>query len=247
MGSSTYRDREENLRRLLFHLIPLLKRQGIAHYDVHLVEQGADGPFNKGRLYNAAFSYLMRTSQPNCLIFHGKQLLPLVFFSLSLSPSAVDLIPEDPANLDSCSSHADHPIDMSAQVRSHLDGSSSHIYPFLIGGEDDDLDLRFFAKGICVQRPSSGSCYAASHSTQKHNEQRFQLLFDAVLEQDVDGLNTIDRLTQAVHVRRYPLVNWITEVDRFDPKPQSSSDLLFTSRSYRYSSIDTDLHGSSRS
>ena len=174
------------------------------------MEQAADGPLNKVRLYNAAFSYLMRTSQLNCLIFHGKQLLSLVFFSLSLSHSAVDLIPEDPVNLYSCSSHADHPIHMSAQVRSHLNGSSSHIYPFLIGGEDDDLGLRFFAKGICVQRPSAGSSYAAAHSTQKHNEQRFQLLFDAVLEQDVDGLNTID------------------------PKPQLSSDLLFTSRSSIY-------------
>ena len=67
-----YRDREENLRNLLFNLVPFLNRQRISNYKIFLVEQAALGPFNKGRLYNVAFSHLMNTYKPTCVIFHGK-------------------------------------------------------------------------------------------------------------------------------------------------------------------------------
>lgn len=80
-----YRDREENLRRLLFHLIPLLEKQGLPQYEIYLIEQGTNGPFNKGRLYNAAFNYLMRTSKPTCIIFHGKHLFDFFYLFLSFS------------------------------------------------------------------------------------------------------------------------------------------------------------------
>ena len=126
-----------------------------------------------------------------------------------------------------------HPIHMSSQIRFEPNGSYTNIYSFLVGGvliirphifrelngfsnryfhwggEDDDMGLRFLSKGICVQRPINGFYYARSHSIQKRNEQRFQLLFDAVLWQNTDGLTNIDQLTRIDKIEEYPLVTWM--------------------------------------
>lgn len=146
----------------------------------------------------------------------------------------VDLIPENDQNLYSCSGLTDRPIHMSANVRSDLNGGYTTIYPFLVGGvlkirpdtfvrlngysnkyfnwggEDDDIGLRFLSKDICVQRPKDGFYYAHSHSMQIRNQNRFKLLFDAVLRQDTDGLTNINQLATIARVNEYPLINWIS-------------------------------------
>jgi hypothetical protein len=123
---------------------------------------------------------------------------------------------------------------MSANVRFQINGSYTTIYSFLVGGvltirpktlillngysnkyfnwggEDDDMGLRLLAKDICVQRTSNGFYYAASHSHQTRNSNRFTLLFDAVLRQDIDGLSDIEKLAVIDHVYEYPLVTWMT-------------------------------------
>ena len=123
---------------------------------------------------------------------------------------------------------------MSANVRFHVNGSYTKIYSFLVGGvlamrpetfillngysnqyfnwggEDDDMGLRFLAKDVCVQRPEHGYYYVSSHHSQIRNKNRFKVLFDAVLRQDTDGLNDIDKLARIVNVDEYPLVTWIT-------------------------------------
>lgn len=82
----TYRDRKENLRTLLYNLIPLLQRQKINKYKIFIVEQQAIGAFNKGRLYNIGFEHVMKTYKPNCIIFHGIDYFQLTkFSSISLS------------------------------------------------------------------------------------------------------------------------------------------------------------------
>ena len=213
----SYRDREKNLQNLLFNLIPLLQRQKIRNYKIFIIEQHAAGAFNKGRLYNIAFSHIMKAYNPTCVIFHD-----------------ADLIPENDQNLYSCLRVTDHPLHMTANVRFHLNGTYTKIYPFLIGGvltmrpktfrllngysnryfnwggEDDDMGLRFLSKDICAQRPTNGYYYARAHSQQKRNKNRFNLLFDTVLRQDLDGLTDIDQLAVITHVYEYPLVTWMT-------------------------------------
>ncbi|CAF3349864.1 unnamed protein product [Rotaria socialis] len=213
----SYRDREKNLKMLLYNLIPFLERQRIRNYKIFIIEQQASGSFNKGRLYNVAFNHLMRTSKPTCVIFHD-----------------VDLIPENGQNLYSCLSLTHHPLHMSANIHFDINGSYTTIYSFLVGGvlamrpetfirlngysnryfnwggEDDDMGLRFLSKDICVQRPTTGYYYAAFHSIQTRNPNRFKLLFDATLRQDSDGLNNIDQLASVKHQYEYPLVTWIT-------------------------------------
>ena len=145
----------------------------------------------------------------------------------------VDLIPENEFNLYTCMTTIDQPIHMSSQVRFQPTGTYSDIYPFLVGGvlavppdvfrrlngfsnryfdwggEDDDMGLRLLAKDICVQRPVAGFYFAASHEKQKRNQQRFELLSDAVLHGNTDGLNDIDRLAKVVMAVDYPLFQWI--------------------------------------
>jgi len=70
----SYRDRKINLRNLLFNLIPLLQRQNIINYKIFIIEQLTLGAFNKGRLYNIAFSHIMKIYKPTCVIFHGKSI-----------------------------------------------------------------------------------------------------------------------------------------------------------------------------
>ncbi|CAF1079260.1 unnamed protein product [Adineta steineri] len=92
-----YRDREKNLQNLLYNLIPLLQRQSILNYKIFISEQQTLGAFNKGRLNNIAFHYIMKTYKPTCVIFHD-----------------ADLIPENEQNLYTCITSTDHPIHMSA-------------------------------------------------------------------------------------------------------------------------------------
>lgn len=122
---------------------------------------------------------------------------------------------------------------MSANIRYDLDGTYTSIYPFLVGGvlkirpetflllngysneyfnwggEDDDMGLRFLSKNLCVDRSKDGYYYAHSHSQQTRNANRFELLFDAVLRQDIDGLTNIDQLAVISHVDQYPLISWL--------------------------------------
>ena len=69
----SYRDREKNLKILLYNLIPFLQRQNILNYKIFIIEQRTLGAFNKGRLYNIAFHYLMKMYKPTCVIFHGNK------------------------------------------------------------------------------------------------------------------------------------------------------------------------------
>ncbi|CAF3383009.1 unnamed protein product [Rotaria sp. Silwood1] len=208
---------KKNLKTLLYNLLPFLQRQKIFHYKIFIIEQQTLGAFNKGRLYNIAFYHLMKTYKPTCVIFHD-----------------VDLIPENDQNLYSCLTLTDHPLHMSANVRFQIDGSYTTIYPFLVGGvltirpetfillngysnkyfnwggEDDDMGLRFLSKDICVQRPTTGYYYAGSHSSQTRNKNRFKLLFDAALRQDIDGLSNIAQLSRITSTYEYPLVTWLT-------------------------------------
>jgi len=128
---------------------------------------------------------------------------------------------------------------MSANIRFDLTSKYTIIYPFLVGGvlamrprtfkhlngysniyfnwggEDDDIGLRFLAKDMCVQRPTTGYYYARSHSRQTRNQNRFKFLFDAVLRQDTDGLTNIKQLAKITKTVEYSLVTWLS-VDWID-------------------------------
>ncbi|XP_052695362.1 beta-1,4-N-acetylgalactosaminyltransferase bre-4-like isoform X3 [Crassostrea angulata] len=69
-----YRDREKQLRILLSNLHPLLYRQGL-EYRIYVIEQADTKPFNKGMLYNIAYSEA-KTDNHTCFVFHDVDLIP---------------------------------------------------------------------------------------------------------------------------------------------------------------------------
>ncbi|KAF9424596.1 hypothetical protein HW555_000407 [Spodoptera exigua] len=71
-----YRNREENLGIFLNNIHPFLIRQKL-DYQIFVIEQHGNGPFNKGRLYNAGYKEMIKFNKFFCIIFHDLDLLPL--------------------------------------------------------------------------------------------------------------------------------------------------------------------------
>lgn len=103
-----YRDRLANLNAFLYHMHPILKRQGVA-YRVFVVEQVGGGIFNKGIIMNTGFVQAFRLfnlstnisdyyelimanrSKPvmfpfDCFVFHDVDLLPEGNRELTIRP-----------------------------------------------------------------------------------------------------------------------------------------------------------------
>jgi len=153
-----YRDRAANLAFLLRILHPFLQKQNL-DYQIFVVEQSGnkDKLFNKGKLYNVAFS-VVQDMRPdiNCIIFHD-----------------VDLIPEDHRLLYTCNNET--PVHLGAFVDTlgytpmynamvggvlaltkqqylAVNGFSNMYWGW--GGEDDDMGYRILASGFQISRPS---------------------------------------------------------------------------------------------
>jgi hypothetical protein len=112
------RNRQENLNNFLIYMHYYLQKQ-MKSYKIFVIEQINDDKilFNKGRLYNMGFKYIIDNElewEFNCFILHDIDLLPLNF------------------NLEySC---ADMPKHMSIYVKRLSDDSLSPHYRFLTGG-----------------------------------------------------------------------------------------------------------------
>lgn len=111
-----YLNREANLKELMFNLHKFLQRQFI-RYQIFIAEQSnSNDPFNKGRLYNAAFKFILNYSSVykiDCVIFHD-----------------IDLIPESDFNLYQCGSQPRH-LSLMIRKNKHYEKYS---YDFLVGG-----------------------------------------------------------------------------------------------------------------
>lgn len=85
-----YRDRKQHLPILLKNLHPFLMKQQI-EYGIFIVEQSADGNFNRAKLFNIGFVEALKLYDWDCFIFHD-----------------VDLLPMDDRNLYSCPTQPRH-------------------------------------------------------------------------------------------------------------------------------------------
>jgi hypothetical protein len=124
-------NRENNLVDFLFNLHSYLQRKFINYLIVVVEQANSNDDFNKGRLYNAAYSYLASTSfnlSINCVILHD-----------------VDLLPESDFNLYECDQVTDFPRHLSVSIREGDDNQNEDEfklddkfykiqYDFLIGG-----------------------------------------------------------------------------------------------------------------
>lgn len=72
-----FRNRDEHLRTFLGYMIPMLQSQQI-DFKMVVVEQRGNGSYNKGRLFNAGFEFVMALDpKVDCVILHDVDLLPL--------------------------------------------------------------------------------------------------------------------------------------------------------------------------
>jgi hypothetical protein len=71
-----YRDRKQHLPILLKNLHPFLMKQQI-DYGIYIVEQSAEGSFNRAKLMNIGFVEALKVYDWDCFIFHDVDLLPM--------------------------------------------------------------------------------------------------------------------------------------------------------------------------
>ncbi len=67
-----YRDREQQLKRFLSHMKDYIKD---IDYEIFIIEQADDKPFNRGKLLNAGYKYAL---DKGCdyFVFHDVDMLP---------------------------------------------------------------------------------------------------------------------------------------------------------------------------
>ncbi|CAF0999018.1 unnamed protein product, partial [Brachionus calyciflorus] len=222
-----YLNRENNLKDFLFNIHTFLQRQFLNSYQILVVEQFVKDPiknvtFNKGRLYNMGYEYILREyprAEIKCLIFHD-----------------VDLIPESDYNFYECDNFGDAPRHLSFYIRSENNGNKElyerNPYEMLVGGvlvikpdifekingfsnrywnwggEDDDLAMRMLAKNVCIKRPKDEyAVYKMSgHKQSILNPNREKMLFSSVIKMNEDGLSNLNSLNLSILEEfKYPL------------------------------------------
>uniref|UniRef100_H2XNF7 Beta-1,4-galactosyltransferase n=2 Tax=Ciona intestinalis TaxID=7719 RepID=H2XNF7_CIOIN len=180
------RNRPAHLRLLLGHLIPILQRQ-LRRFQIFTAYQFGDGTFNKGRLMNAAFRYLLDATRVedvkfDCFIFHD-----------------VDMLTESDLNTYECFPGTNKVKHMSYTVNKFnytfccgmtvggvlsfteeqfikVNGFSNHFWGW--GGEDDDMNARIKENKLEVVRPhlSVGRYTMIPHDRDKLNPYNAKVL-----------------------------------------------------------------------
>ncbi|XP_022196078.2 beta-1,4-N-acetylgalactosaminyltransferase bre-4 [Nilaparvata lugens] len=188
-----YRDRIQNLHVFLYHMHPFLQAQKL-NYQIFIVEQTHQRPFNRAKLFNVGFSEAGKISPFHCFIF-----------------TDVDLIPQNLNNMYACTElprHMTAYIDVFdyqlpygslfggavAILKSYFErvnGFSNTFYGW--GGEDDDFFNRVTRNGsrICRYEYKISKYVMLSHKKQKPSEDRYHLLETGVDRFLTDGLNSL--------------------------------------------------------
>lgn len=80
-----YRDRATHLPIFLQNIHPFLMKQQV-EYGIFLIEQIAEGLFNRAALMNVGFVEALKLKQWDCFIFHDVDLLPMNDRNLYVCP-----------------------------------------------------------------------------------------------------------------------------------------------------------------
>lgn len=190
-----YRQREKELRALLYHLHPILRRQQL-EYGIYVIEQAGDTYFNRAMLFNIGFveANLREKIHWQCFVFHD-----------------VDLLPEDDRNLYACPQQPRHmsvAVDkfkyklpykdlfggVSALNKDHfqlVNGFSNRFWGW--GGEDDDMRSRIGHHKLKVERysPTIARYKMIKHKQLKANPKRHTILKEGRFYYAKDGLNDL--------------------------------------------------------
>ena len=187
-----FRNRTTHLQQFLSYMHPFLHTQNIA-YQIFVIEQTSDKPFNRGKLFNIGFSEVNKEYKFDCFIFHD-----------------VDLLPIDLRNVYGCTTKPRHMYSAVDTFRYNLpyrnmlggavaiskaqfeivNGFANRFYGW--GAEDDDFNSRLENKGLTIVRfqPDIASYVMLSHKTDVPSPDRFHLL--QVKADQEDGLRNLE-------------------------------------------------------
>ncbi|XP_060551668.1 beta-1,4-N-acetylgalactosaminyltransferase bre-4-like [Ruditapes philippinarum] len=209
-----YRDRENHLQILLYHLHTFLQKQQL-HYAVFVVEMAYPTQFNRGILANIGYLTSREILNFTCYIIHD-----------------VDLLPADDRNLYRCSDNPRHLSVSSSKYGyklpyGHYNGGVvaftstqfekingfSNAY-FGWGKEDDDLHKRILKSGFKIDRPDAkiGDYEEIVRQdiqdlTNPDNPMKDSLYLWAEKRFKNDGINSV--LYQRIALEFLPLYTWV--------------------------------------
>nr|XP_039265414.1 beta-1,4-galactosyltransferase 1-like [Styela clava] len=212
-----FRDREEHLRILLGHLIPILQRQ-LIRYSVFVVSQMGKETFNKGRLMNTGFEFAVRTGQRSgipfsCFIFQDVDLLPeydTLRYQCSEGRNVVDHLSTSINKFDykplCCGMTVGGVVAFGERQYRKVNGFPNSYWGW--GGEDDDINKRIHFRRLSIVRPKEplGRYTMIKHDRDKLNPWNSQVDRNvrlALRRIRSDGLNNLN--TKIVDVENYPL------------------------------------------
>lgn len=188
----SYRNREVQLEKFLIYMHNYLRKQKI-HYRIFVIEQNDAKPFNRAKLFNIG-SLIAKRFNYDCLILHDVDLLPMYLgqmYTCTANPRHMC------AGVSEFRYNLIYPELFGGVISITLDQFSkinglSNLYEGW-GGEDDDFYARLTATKISICRfpPSYNAYYMLPHKKEKPNENRRNLLINAVQRHRFDGLNTL--------------------------------------------------------
>ncbi|XP_065350214.1 beta-1,4-galactosyltransferase 1-like [Cloeon dipterum] len=202
-----YRDRREHLDTFLNFMHAFLQRQMI-DYHIVVVEQVANTPFNRAKLFNVGFAESLKADrQSECFVFHD-----------------VDLLPQKLSNIYACSTNPRHmtvsvntfrynlpyssifggAVAITKEQFESVNGFSNVFYGW--GGEDDDFHNRIVEQGMQIDRfePPVARYYMLSHKKEVPSQSRLEKLNSGGDRFKSDGLNSLNyELKQMVYRKLY--------------------------------------------
>ncbi|XP_039256959.2 beta-1,4-galactosyltransferase 2-like [Styela clava] len=211
-----FRNREEHLRILLGHLMPVLQRQ-LLRFGVFVATQQGNGTFNKGRIMNTAFQYAIEAGNTegrpfDCFVFHDVDLLA-EYDTLFYRCTGGDAVNHFSTAIDKfgykercCGMTVGGVLAFTQKQYKKVNGYSNEFWGW--GGEDDDMANRISNRNLNIARPDStkGRYTMVKHKRDggnPNNEMRMKLLQNSNERLTKDGLSSLDTKITSIH--RYPL------------------------------------------
>ena len=150
-----YRNRESHLITWLSHLHPILMRQQL-DYQVFVVEQVDNHPFNRAAVMNAGFLETMKMDNFTCYVFHDVDMVPETDLALYNCPPSAQEMVHMAVSVSrwkyrlTYTNYLGGIVLMSPDTFVTIGGFSNSFWGW--GGEDDDLYCRVTRNNISIVR-----------------------------------------------------------------------------------------------
>ncbi|KAH7637854.1 beta-1,4-galactosyltransferase 1 [Dermatophagoides farinae] len=212
-----FRNRTEHLTIFLQHMHSFLIKQNQIDYQIFIIEQADDKPFNRANLLNIGFQESLGLEHEiDCFIFHDVDILPL---NIEQTYSCTKLPKHLCSYLDKFRFVLIYPtlfggvITISKEQFRHVNGYSNLYSGW--GGEDDDFYQRIKHNfGLIERYPQNvARCTMIKHGHEgQSNVERQKLLANVLDRISTDGLSTLNTTYVRKSIEFYPLYTKIQAI-----------------------------------